>query len=86
MTKTDKRFTKQTMSFSYLPGQGISLQVLVSTELPLHDIPTLDGEGLLHSLDRPWLPSPQVAEQVDQPDQLLHPPSTTVYNSYRSLC
>ena len=63
-----------------LPGQCWLLQVLTPWVCPVHLRPPFEGTGLLHVLERVWLPSPHGTEQTDHPDQLLQPPLTVNEN------
>ena len=57
------------MLLASLPGQGASLQALVSSLSPGHDSPPNAGGGLVQVLDRFCTPPPQVTVQLLQPLQ-----------------
>lgn len=59
----------------YSLGHGTPWQPFVSRPLPLQAFPPIWGTGELQSRIRVTLPTPQVAEQEDQGDQWLQPPS-----------
>ena len=64
------------MLFTSLPGQGASLQALVSSLSPGHNSPPNAGGGLVQVLDRFCTPPPQVTGQSLQPLQSDQLPSS----------
>ena len=57
------------------------MHILLSLELPSHFRPPLEGTGLLHILERLWLPSPHETEHADHPDQKFHSPFSEIIES-----
>jgi len=61
----------------HLPAQLCVLQFWLSLELPEHVAPPAAGDGLLHDLDRPWLPVPHDCVQESHELHDPQPPFTT---------
>ena len=59
-----------------LPGHGFELHDFELFRFPTHVWPPFAGTGLLHALERPWLPDPHVAEHGVHLDHLFQPPFT----------
>jgi len=59
-----------------VPGHDLVLHNFESFGTPLHCRPPFKGTGLVHFLERLWLPAPHVAEHGAQPDHILQPPFT----------
>jgi len=47
----------------FAPGHAVIPHSLVSILSPTQSLPPLAGAGLVHVLDRDWLPPPHVTEQ-----------------------
>ena len=73
------------MLLTSLPGQGASLQALVSSLSPGHDSPPNAGGGLVQVLDRFCTPPPQVTGQSLQTLQSDQLPSTATMILYQIM-
>ena len=69
-----KHFSRR--NFCFKPGQGCSLQGLVSSLSPTHSAPPLAGAGLVQVLVLVCVPPAHSAEHSDQSLYALNPPST----------
>ena len=59
-----------------IPGQGLSLQTLLSTDEPSQGVPPLDIGGLSQERLLNWVPLPQDFEHLPKLLQLPQFPST----------
>ena len=69
----------KTLLVQFIPGQALSVQLVVVVVDPLQEAPPLAGAGLLHDLVLDFVPLAQVTEQDPQFPQFPQLPLTEMY-------
>ena len=71
-------------TWNSLGHAGGLMQFLVCSSSPSQSSPPFAGEGLVHVLERVWVPPPHVLEHVDHSDHSVNPPSTERFSKKKS--